>query len=122
MPFSDTSSVAFTVGTPVTVIKLSGVQGEVGAIDGGSAAAAFSVFTDPTFEIDPSFPFASDFELVFSTDDVGTAPEPSTFGLMVLGIIGISTPKLWRRFVSLGLNRYASHACSGERGGHGALP
>jgi hypothetical protein len=50
----------------------------------GNAAAS----VDPILSIDPSFPFASDFQIQFSADaETATAPEPSTMLLVLTATI-----------------------------------
>jgi hypothetical protein len=50
---------------------------------------SFSATVDPMIEINPTFPDASEFTLVFSSNDVTPVPEPSSWILMSSVLVGI---------------------------------
>jgi PEP-CTERM motif-containing protein len=90
--FSGPTGVTFPVGKPATItVSAAGIIQLV--VGGGTSATEFGAFqasADPTFEIDPSFLYADDFEIDYSpgfsapTGTPADVPEPSS--LLVLGI------------------------------------
>jgi hypothetical protein len=81
---SETSLVS--IGDPVAIEKAA--QGGVGNFTGDGASASIHAVVDPTFEIDPSFAYADDFELDYSpgyNPSGSAAPEPSTWLLLASG-------------------------------------
>jgi hypothetical protein len=87
--FVDSETVPVSIGTPVPIEK--DADGDVSyfsAGDGETASASIHAVVDPTFEIDPSFAYADDFELDYSPGyyPSGSAvPEPSTWLLLASG-------------------------------------
>jgi hypothetical protein len=67
----------------------------------GAVSFSFSATADPTFQIDPSFEFASDFQILVSPDGTQTSiPEPATYATLACGLAGIL----------LARNRISSHS------------
>jgi hypothetical protein len=66
------------------------VSGSGGA--NGATFAQWSTNTDPMIEIDPSFPLRDDFMLIFSPGIVAAIPEPSTWALLLGGLIAAVVP------------------------------
>jgi hypothetical protein len=64
--------------------------------DGIAGAASFDARADPTFEIDPTFAFASDFEVITSPDAASAVPEPGLMGPLGLGCIVLLLRKRYR--------------------------
>lgn len=59
---------------------------QAGSGDGGS----YSVGIDPTIRIDPTFPEANEFSIIFSPNVAGSAiPEPAAWTMMLLGFAGL---------------------------------
>ena len=91
--FSESTSVTFPVGKPatITVEAFGSIQLVVGGGSGGSEFGAFQASADPSFEIDPSFLYADDFEIDYSpgfTAPTGTpteVPEPGSLLLLAFG-------------------------------------
>jgi hypothetical protein len=82
----DSETVPVSIGDPVSVEK--GAQGGVGNFTGYGASASIHAVVDPTFEIDPSFAYADDFELDYSPGYAASGsavPEPSTWLLLASG-------------------------------------
>jgi hypothetical protein len=78
----------FTINKPVNVHKqVSGGLAE--QVHLGTITENFSITADPTFEIDPGFAFADDFELVFSpgAETVSNTPEPASVAMLGLGMV-----------------------------------
>jgi hypothetical protein len=78
----------FTINKPVNVQKqVSGGLAE--QVHLGTITENFSITADPTFEIDPGFAFADDFELVFSpgAEPVSNTPEPASVAMLGLGMV-----------------------------------
>jgi hypothetical protein len=78
----------FTINKPVNVQKQ--VFGGLGEeVHLGTITENFSITADPTFEIDPGFAFADDFELVFSpgAEPVSNTPEPASVAMLGLGMV-----------------------------------
>jgi hypothetical protein len=88
----------FPVGVAVSVTKL--VQGMlVLSSVGGVVGASFDAQVDPMFEIDPSFPYASDFELEFSPGySAGSSvPEPATWTMLAAGFVALDLVRRRRK-------------------------
>jgi hypothetical protein len=88
--FSTKVTGTFPIGVPVNVqvSAYGAVNLQVGdqATDNGS----FYASADPSFEIDPSFPYANDFELVYSPGlatpaDATDIPDPGSLLLLAIG-------------------------------------
>jgi hypothetical protein len=63
------------------------------AVTLGGAEGRASAIADPTFQIDPTFPYANDFQLVFS--DVGTpVPEPNYWASVLMVTV---VTAVWRK-------------------------
>ena len=78
----------FTINEPVSVQKqVSGGLAE--EVHSGIITENFNITADPTFEIDPGFAFADDFELVFSpgAETVSNTPEPASVAMLGLGMV-----------------------------------
>ena len=86
--FSKSTVDDLTINKPVNVQKkvFGGLAEEV---HGGTITENFDITADPTFEIDPSFAFADDFELVFSpgAETVSNTPEPASIAMLGLGVV-----------------------------------
>jgi hypothetical protein len=86
--FDKSATGAFPTGVPqnIDVEAYGGVFLQVGGFDGSTDKGFFFASADPSFEIDPSFPYAKDFELVYSPGFTSTGvPEPSSLLLLALG-------------------------------------
>jgi PEP-CTERM motif-containing protein len=83
----ETPTAFFPIGEAVSVGKI--VDATISTTAYGLFRTQFGGFdasVDPAFEIDPSFPYASDFELEYSPGfSSGAAPEPSTWLLLASG-------------------------------------
>jgi hypothetical protein len=74
--FNISASVNFIVDTEYRVTLGAYLLNCVGAVGGnGEVSYSLSAQADPTFIIDPSFPYASDFQLIYSSN----VPEPASF-------------------------------------------
>ena len=86
--FNKGATGTFPVGVPesIDVEAYGGFTLQVGGFDGGTDKGFFYATADPSFEIDPSFPYADDFALVYSPGFASAAvPEPSSLLLLALG-------------------------------------
>jgi hypothetical protein len=80
----------------------------IGNASGGSdeepVSVNFYAYLDPTFEIDPSWAYAKDFQLEispgYSAGGGGAVPEPSTWALMLLGFAGLGFARYFPRVAS----------------------
>jgi PEP-CTERM motif len=67
-------------------------------------SSSFDAVLDPTFEIDPSWVYANDFQLEispgYSAGGGGAVPEPSTWALMLLGFAGLGFARYFPRVAS----------------------
>jgi hypothetical protein len=92
----------FGVGksTPVLV----SVRSEASAaVLEGVAPFDFTAFADSTFQIDPSFPFANDYQIIVSPDGATSGiPEPATYATLACGLAGILVCRAWRGRARLG--------------------
>ena len=105
--FNADTTAAFPENTPELVVIF--VQGGVGDTAGllSSVTDSFNAIVDPTFEIDPSFPYASYFKLEYSPGFSQQAvPEPDYF-LVLGGLLSVLAVCLWKR----PLKQYPPRAC-----------
>jgi hypothetical protein len=75
----------WVIGVPVTFEKTVTGTLALEAANGNTSMATFDAMADPSFEIDPSFAFADDFELEFSPgflSPVSSVPEPASIMLL----------------------------------------
>ncbi len=66
------------------------------SIANNSGGASASI--DPMMDIDPSFLFADDFQLLFSPgigNSASPVPEPSTWAILLGGLAGLGVARLW---------------------------
>ena len=84
--FNQNTEANFKVDVPVLVRK--SVNGEiVSSTFDQESEGQFEATADPSFQIDPSFPFADDFALQFSPDAPASVPEPATVMLFGLAMV-----------------------------------
>lgn len=90
--FNKSATGTFPVGVPesVDVEAYGGFTLQVGGFLGSTDKGFFFATADPSFEIDPSFPYADDFTLVYSpgfdaSGPLTSVPEPSSLLLLALG-------------------------------------
>jgi hypothetical protein len=94
--FDVTQPVLFGVGesTPVLISVFSAASA---AVFQGVAPFDFTAFADSTFQIDPSFPFANDYQIIVSPDGATSGiPEPATFATLASGLAGLLLRRAWR--------------------------
>jgi hypothetical protein len=85
--FSENVNMQLEVGKQVQVIMVAGGTITAGANrDNPSMFGAFEAWVDPTFAIDPTFPYANDFDLIFSSPGQRIIPEPATGALLPLAL------------------------------------
>jgi hypothetical protein len=99
--FDVNQPVLFGVGesTPVLISVFSAASA---GVTGGVAPFDFTAFADSTFQIDPSFPFANDYQLIVSPDGAPSGiPEPATYVILATGLAGILLCRGWRGRTSL---------------------
>ena len=90
--FDKSATGTFPVGVPesIDIEAYGGFTLQVGGFDGSTDKGFFYASADPSFEIDPSFPYADDFALVYSPgfDASGpstSVPEPGSLLLLAVG-------------------------------------
>lgn len=94
--FDVNQPVLFGIGqnTPVLISVFSAASA---AVIGGAAPFDFTAFADSTFQIDPSFPFANDYQIIVSPDGTASGiPEPATYVTLASGLAGILLCRAWR--------------------------
>jgi len=103
--FSTKATSTFPIGVPVNVVVSAYGTLNLGVgYDQDVDHGTFYASADPSFEIDPSFPYADDFELVYSPGlamppDGTDIPEPGSLLLLAVG-----AP------LTVGLRRYSSRS------------
>jgi hypothetical protein len=85
----------FPIGVPRNVGKSVGGVLSLTARDGNSESGSFDATVDPTIEIDPSFPYADDFQLDFSPgvsegSSSDAIPEPSSLALLAAAFTALA--------------------------------
>lgn len=84
--FNTSASEIFPTNRPIDVNTE--VDGDINLHDGASVGS-FTASADPSFEIDPSFPYADDFEIDYSPGFDTAVPEPSTWAMLLIGFAGL---------------------------------
>jgi hypothetical protein len=95
VPFAQQTSMSVLTNSVISIQLDASAQGGTGdttITPGDNEILNVSAYADPYITIDPAQPFADEFSLIFS-DGVGnspsTVPEPSTWGVMLIGCLGL---------------------------------
>jgi hypothetical protein len=87
---SFTDSPIATAGQNIQVqILATGDAGAIGMPNCCGGHATFKAIADPTIQIDPSFAYADDFTLAFSSNLPPAVPEPSSIALFATGLLAL---------------------------------
>lgn len=85
--FNKVNSYTFRVGLPMDVVVSANLY--INLQNGDESSGPVFATADPSFEIDPTFPYADDFEIEYSPGFGTATPEPSTRAMMLLGFVGL---------------------------------